>query len=152
MHSFGVAEVLVLLVFVLLILDSRRLHALAHGRSRREQPDGIPAGGNPDQVGLILRDIQMRRHVDWEDGAPGWEGLPEVLPVEEEDDLMVEEPDGLFADEAEDEPAGAEPNRALPVLWKPFAALLPSTLSDCQPAAMTSSPTATPEPATASAH
>ena len=151
MHSFGVTEVLVLLVFVLLILDSRRLHALATGRSRREQPDGIPAGGNPDQVGLILRDIQMRRHVDWEDGALGWEGLPEILPVEEHDDLLlVEESDDLFADDSDDEPV-SEPNRALPVLWKPFPAILPAAVGNCQPASTTSSPTATRPPATTAA-
>jgi hypothetical protein len=152
MRSFGVADVLVLLMFVLLVLDSRRLHALATGRGRREQADGIPVGGNPDQVGLTLRDIQLRRHVDWEDGALGWEGLPEILPVEEED-LFAEECEDLVA-EADTTPAAAEPNRALPVLWKPFPALLPAAAtvrSDCQPVSTTSSPTVTRPPATTAA-
>ena len=83
MQSLGAAHLLVIVVLVVLALDSRRLRALARsgGRSRRE-PDsgrGIPPGANPDRVGLPLVQIQMRHHVDWQDGGIGWEG-PEILP------------------------------------------------------------------------
>ncbi|MGH9008321.1 MAG: hypothetical protein ACRDYF_00565, partial [Acidimicrobiia bacterium] len=86
MRSLGAAHLIMLLVFVVLVLDSRRLHALARstGRARRDSQSGIPAGANPDQVGLPLRQIQMRIHVDWQDGGIGWEG-PEVLPADEFD-------------------------------------------------------------------
>lgn len=116
MRSFGAVHLLVLVVLVVLALDSRRLHALARttGRGRRDSIGAptIPAGANPDQVGLPLRQIQMRHHVDWQDGGLGWEG-PEILPVEEPDVAPV------------DEDTGPEvgPNRALPVLWQPFPAL-----------------------------
>jgi hypothetical protein len=88
MQTFGAADLLILLVFVVLVLDSRRLHALARSK-RRGRPSttgpGFPPGANPDRAGLTLRDIQMRRHVDWEDGGLGREG-PEILPAEESED------------------------------------------------------------------
>ena len=74
---------------------------------------GIPAGANPDQVGITLRQIQMRTNRDWQDGGFGWDG-PEILPVVESDDPTVD---------ATTQPA-PEQNRFLPVLWKPFPALL----------------------------
>ena len=121
MQSLGAAHLLVIVVLVVLALDSRRLHALARsgGRSRRE-PDGgrgIPPGANPDRVGLPLVQIQMRHHVDWQDGGIGWEG-PEILPADE--------PETTFPE--------PEPNPALPVLWKPFPALLPVRASAERPA------------------
>jgi hypothetical protein len=75
----------------------------------------------------------MRVHVDWEDGGIGWDG-PEILPAEEPDDEPVDddELDGLFFDYSDDEPVDADPvpsagpDSALPVLWKPFPALLPA--------------------------
>ncbi len=76
----GAAQLIMLLVVVVLVLDSRRLRAL----TRRARRDSIPAGGNPDRVGLTIRQIQMRTHVDWEDGGAGWEG-PEILPADESD-------------------------------------------------------------------
>ena len=87
MKSFGAADLLVLLVFVVLILDSRRLHAFARstGRARHDLTAGIPAGAHPDRVGLTLRHIQMRHHVDWEDGGIGWDG-PEILPTDESEE------------------------------------------------------------------
>jgi hypothetical protein len=112
MRSLGATHLLVLALFVVLTLDSRRLHALARltSRGRKDlQPDrGIPAGAHPDRVGLPLAQIQMRTNVDWQDGGAGWDG-PEVLPVEESEDGQVDDP-------------GPEPrhNPALPVLWKPF--------------------------------
>jgi hypothetical protein len=116
MRSLGAAHLLVLVGFVVLVLDSRRLHALArsNGRGRRDSISGhgLPAGANPDQVGLPLRQIQMRIHVDWQDGGIGWEG-PEILPVDE--------PDGAPVDT--DTTPDDEPNPARPVLWKPFPAL-----------------------------
>jgi hypothetical protein len=114
MHSLGGMHLLVLLVFVVLVLDSRRVRALvgSAGRDRRDSGSGqgMPAGVDGDRVGLPLGQIQMRIHVDWEDGGIGWEG-PEILPVDEPP---------AEADAA----AGAEPNPALPVLWKPFPAFL----------------------------
>ncbi len=82
MRSLGATHLIMLLVFVVLVLDSRRLRDLA--RRRRESRLGIPAGGNPDRVGLTLRQIQMRTHVDWQDGGAGREA-PEVLPADESD-------------------------------------------------------------------
>lgn len=83
MRSLGAIPILMLLVLVVLALDSRRLHALARStvRDRRATEVRIPAGANPDRVGLTLRQIQMRIYVDWEDGGIGWEG-PEILPAE----------------------------------------------------------------------
>ena len=83
----GAAQLIMLLVVVVLVLDSRRLRALTR-RARRDSQIGIPAGGNPDRVGLTLREIQMRTHVDWQDGGIGWEG-PEVLPADESDGAMA---------------------------------------------------------------
>ena len=72
MPSLGVPHLLVLLVLVALVFDSRRLHGLVRstGRSRRQSrlDRGIPPGTNPDQVGITLRQIQMRNHVDGRDG------------------------------------------------------------------------------------
>ena len=69
MRSLG--AMFILLVFVVLVLDSRRVRALvrAKGGSRRASRPGIPAGANPDQVGLPLRQIQMRIPVDRQDGG-----------------------------------------------------------------------------------
>ena len=116
MRSLGSTHLLMLAAFVVLVLDSRRFHALARltGRSRRDPrraARGIPAGAHPDQVGLPLRQIQMRTNVDWQDGGIGWDG-PEILPAEEP------------ADDPADAPEEPEPNRFLPILWKPFPALL----------------------------
>ena len=95
MQTFGAAELLVVLVFAVLLLDSRRLRALARSnrRSGRLSTPGqaIPPGANPDRAGLTLRDIQMRRHVDWQDGGVGWEG-PEILPADESDDAPRQPP------------------------------------------------------------
>jgi hypothetical protein len=84
MPSPGPADLVLLLVFVLLVLDSRRLRALASGRRRRAAAagTGIPAGPGSDQVGLTLRRIQLRQFVDGDDGGTRWPDL-EVLPVEE---------------------------------------------------------------------
>jgi len=146
MRSLGAPHLLMLLVLVLLALDSRRLHTLARsstGRGRRDpgRDQGIPAGANPDQVGLPLRQIQMRHHVDWQDGGAGWEG-PEILPGDGTDALSDSiECDGSGggpAAAALDGPAGdrdqapeaaqhpaleAAARPALPVLWQPFPAL-----------------------------
>ena len=85
---FGAAHLLVLVVFVGLALDSRRLHGLARsrGRGRRDaiSRQEIPPGADADRVGLPLSQIQMRHRVDWQDGGRGWEG-PEILPVAEPD-------------------------------------------------------------------
>jgi hypothetical protein len=114
MQSLGAAHVVMLLVLVVLAFDSRRLHALARStaRARRDPQPGIPPGANPDQVGLPLRQIQMRIHVDWQDGGIGWDG-PEVLPADEVDDATV------LADATPE----ALTSQALPVLWNPFRAL-----------------------------
>lgn len=130
MRSLGAIPLILIVVLVALALDSRRLHALARstGRPRRQAPDPIPAGANPDKVGLTLRDIQMRINVDWQDGGMGWDG-PEILPVDELDDALDEE----FEDAAElDEAIGPEnvTSQYLPVLWKPFLALPPAGQSD----------------------
>jgi hypothetical protein len=95
MQSLGAVPLVMLLVLVVLALDSRRLHALARSkvRARREMKGSIPAGSNPDRVGLTLRQIQMRTHVDWEDGGGGWDG-PEVLPADESDKAPAGEVDG----------------------------------------------------------
>jgi hypothetical protein len=109
MRSLGFTHLLLLGAFVVLVFDSRRLHTLARWTGRGRQlftsGRGIPAGANPDQVGLPLRQIQMRANVDWQDGGVGWEG-PEILPPYE----------------PEPEPPVGE-SRSLPVLWKPFPAL-----------------------------
>ncbi len=115
MHSFGGIHLLVLALFVVLVLDSRRLRAVvgSAGRDQRAAAGGgpgIPSGVDGDRVGLPLAQIQMRIHIDWEDGGIGWDG-PEILPADEP------------PAEAEVAPA-EEPNRALPVLWQPFPAFL----------------------------
>jgi hypothetical protein len=110
MRSLGASHLLMLLAFVVLVLDSRRFRTLARLTGRGRRPSAaraIPPGENPDQVGLPLRQIQMRSNVDWEDGGAGWEG-PEILPDVEDD-----------PDEAEEEPPSF-----LPVLWKPVPELL----------------------------
>lgn len=146
MRSLGAPHLLMLLVLVLLALDSRRLHTLARsstGRGRRDpaRDQGIPAGANPDQVGLPLRQIQMRHHVDWEDGGAGWEG-PEILPADGADEVT----DSIEGDGGDDEsrPAPdadtapeAEQRPALPVLWKPFPALPAAGASGVWPQADT---------------
>lgn len=136
MRSLGAADLLVVLVFVALLLDSRRLHALARsmGRAGRDsvREHTIPAGANADHAGLSLRHIQMRVHVDWQDGGIGWEG-PEILPVDEADDTPVDDPAGHPADAG---PPETEPS-ALPVLWKPFPALPPAGATGGWPLAET---------------
>jgi len=112
------AHDLLVLMFVALVLDSRRFRALVRlvdrGRRRSTKEGGIPPGADPTRVGLPLRQIQMRNHVDWQDGGIGWDG-PEVLPV----------------DDSADEPAdtgdvsATESPSMLPVLWKPFPMFLP---------------------------
>jgi hypothetical protein len=123
MESLGAAHLLVLVVLVVLVLDSRWLHALARsaGRGRRDTVSGhgIPPGANPDRVGLTLGQIQMRHHVDWLDGGIGWDG-PEILPVDEPDVAPFGECDGAPLDD--DSPPEPQPNR-LPVLWQPYPVL-----------------------------
>jgi hypothetical protein len=124
MQNLGAGHLLVLVIFVALVLDSRRLHALARSatRGRRDSigGQGIPPGANPDRVGLGLGQIQMRHHVDWLDGGTGWEG-PEILPVDEPEVAPIGESDGGPADGGPSpEP---QPSRALPLLWEPFPAL-----------------------------
>ena len=113
MHSLGGIHLFVLALFVVLVLDSRRLRAVVGSAGRGQRAagggPGIPSGVDGDRVGLPLGQIQMRIHVDWEDGGIGWDG-PEILPA---DEPAV----------AEVAPA-VEPNRALPVLWQPFPAFL----------------------------
>jgi hypothetical protein len=125
MRSLGAAHLLTLGLFVVLVLDSRRLHALARFTGRRRDPlprQGIPGGANAERVGIPLGLIQMRINVDWQDGGLGWEG-PEILEVDEYEDQDDDD------DEDEDGPAGddtaapAGPSLFLPVLWKPFPAL-----------------------------
>ncbi|MEW6472890.1 MAG: hypothetical protein AB1679_11515 [Actinomycetota bacterium] len=145
MQSLGAADLLVLVVFVALVLDSRRLRALARsavgGRRDSSADRGIPPGANPDQAGLPLRQIQMRLQIDWEDGGAGWDG-PEILPAHESGDAPADAPvDAAPTPEA-------EPNRALPVLWRPF---LPLLAGGDQPTSTTSSPTATRPRATTAA-
>ncbi|MCA1843841.1 MAG: hypothetical protein LC792_11785 [Actinobacteria bacterium] len=63
MQSLGITHFLVLAALVALVLDSRRLNGLARWRRGRRpftSGRGIPAGGDPDRVGLTLRQIQMR--------------------------------------------------------------------------------------------
>ncbi len=86
MPSPSPADLLVLVVFVLLVLDSRRLRALAGSRRARRDPavaTGIPTGAGSDQLGLTLRRIQIRRLVDGEDGGTRWPDL-EVLPADDD--------------------------------------------------------------------
>jgi hypothetical protein len=75
MRSFGVTQFLVLALFVVLLLDSRRLNVVSRltGRGRRgfTSGRGIPPGANPDQVGLTLRQIQMRPHRDRPNSVEG---------------------------------------------------------------------------------
>ncbi len=122
MESLGAVPLVMLVVLVVLALDSRRLHALARSkvRDRRETKGGIPPGANPDQVGLPLRQIQMRIHVDWEDGGVGWEG-PEILPADEVDEAHFSE----FSDATDvvDVSPEAQTSETMPVLWRPFPAL-----------------------------
>jgi hypothetical protein len=112
MQSPGVADLVLFVVFVVLVLDSRRLRTLARSKARGGRPStsghGIPPGANPDQVGLPLRQIQMRHHVDWQDGGLAWDG-PEILPADQAADTEA--------------PSDPEPSRRLPVIWKPFPAL-----------------------------
>ena len=114
MHSLGGTHLLVLALFVVLVLDSRRLRAVvgSAGRDHRTAGGGpgIPSGVDGDRVGLPLGQIQMRIHVDWEDGGIGWDG-PEILPADELPAVGEVAPP-------------AEPNRALPVLWQPYPAFL----------------------------
>jgi hypothetical protein len=90
MQSLGAVHLVMVLVLVVLALDSRRLHAWARStrRTRRDTQTGIPPGASPDQVGLPLGQIQMRIHVDWQDGGLGWEG-PEILPADESDGALL---------------------------------------------------------------
>jgi hypothetical protein len=98
MRSLGVTDLLVLVMFVVLVLDSRRLRSLARapGRSGRDvtMEAGMPAGSDPDLVGITLRQIQLRRYVDSEDGGVGWDG-PEILPLDEDDEDEVEDEESL---------------------------------------------------------
>lgn len=107
MQTFGAADLLVLLVFVALVLDSRRLRSLARSKRRgRLSATGqsISSGANPDRAGLTLRDIQMRRHVDWADGGLGWEG-PEILPADESEGLPRRAPSTTSSSTATRPPA-----------------------------------------------
>lgn len=65
----NLVAMLVVLAFVVLVLDLRRLRALVRskGGARRDVRAGIPAGTHPDQVGLPLRQIQMRIPLDRQD-------------------------------------------------------------------------------------
>ena len=116
MRSLGIFNLLFLALFVALVLDSRRLNTLARsaGRSRRlfTSGRGIPPGANPEQVGITLRQIQMRSNRDWQDGGYGWDG-PEVLPADDADEARAR---------AAAKPP-AEDGRFLPVLWRPFPGL-----------------------------
>jgi hypothetical protein len=116
MGSLGATHLVVIVVLVALAVDSRRLHDLARATRRTRRGGGwergIPPGANPDQVGITLRQIQMRIHVDWQDGGIGWDG-PEILPGDDADDDPVEDAEPV------DPPA---PAGAL-VLWQPFRAL-----------------------------
>lgn len=110
MPSLSGTHLLVLVVLVVLVFDSRRLRGLARS-IRGSQPErGMPPGANPNQVGITLRQIQMRKHVDWQDGGIGWDG-PEVLPIDEADGT------------APPSTADTDLFPALPVLWEPFRAL-----------------------------
>ena len=64
MFSVGVPEFLGLVVLSLLIFGSRRFPKAPRsaGETRRAFPatTRIPAGDNPDQIGLPLRQIQLR--------------------------------------------------------------------------------------------
>jgi hypothetical protein len=127
MKRLSAPDLLVFVAFLALVLDSRRFRALARstGQDRRRSVSGrgIPAGASPEQVGLPLRQIQMRIHVDWQDGGIGWQG-PEVLPVNEPEDAPVGENTTA---------PGAEPNRSMPVLWTPFPALPQAGATGCWP-------------------
>ncbi len=129
MRSLGLADLLVLLLFAVLVFDSRRLHALARSRgwSRRDSTSGpgIPDGSNPDQVGLSLRHIQMRHHIDWQDGGLGREG-PEILPVDADDTPIGDDPPVEAATPVDAEPPEVEPTPAQPIPWKPFLPALPA--------------------------
>ena len=69
MRSLG--AIFLLLAFVVLMLDSRRFRALvrSNGWRRHDPQAGMPAGANPDRVGLTLRQIQMRIPADRQDGG-----------------------------------------------------------------------------------
>jgi len=113
MHSFGGTHLLVLALVVVLVLDSRRLRAVVGSAARHRRAaggGGIPAGVNGDRVGLPLGQVQMRIHVDWEDGGIGWDG-PEILPADDPPAATGTRPP-------------ADRNRLLPVLWKPYPAFL----------------------------
>ena len=64
MRSLAVTQLLVLILVAGVVIDLRRFNALARRAPRRRRGftsgRGIPAGANPDQVGLTLRQIQMR--------------------------------------------------------------------------------------------
>ncbi|HET9772150.1 MAG TPA: hypothetical protein VFS16_14755 [Acidimicrobiia bacterium] len=81
------ADLLVLIMFVLLVLDSRRLRSLASGRCRRDVAGtGIPAGSASDQVGLTLGRIQLREFVDGSDGGARWPDLEVLCDDDDHDD------------------------------------------------------------------
>ncbi len=130
MHSFGGTHLLVLALVVVLVFDSRRLRTVVGSASPHRRGAaggaGIPAGVNGDKVGLPLRQVQMRIHVDWEDGGIGWDG-PEILPADDvpADDVPADDVPAvdLPADDPVTPPV-AEPSRLLPVLWKPYPAFL----------------------------
>ena|GEM_PF-4566607 len=120
MHTFGGTHLLELALVVVLVLDSRRLRAVV-GSAARHRRDAtgradIPAGVNGDKVGLPLGQVQMRIHVDWEDGGIGWDG-PEILPA---DDPPAGDPP------AGDLPAGDLPAGDLPAGDPPSAGDLPA--------------------------
>ena len=73
MRSLGVTQLLVLILVLGVVIDLRRFNARPRvtGRRRRgfTSGRGIPAGADPDQVGLPLRQIQMRTHSRRRDGS-----------------------------------------------------------------------------------
>ena len=74
MRGFAVTQLLVLILVAGVVIDLRRFKAMSR-RSTPRRPRGftsgwgIPAGANPDQVGLTLRQIQMRTHSRRHDGS-----------------------------------------------------------------------------------
>jgi hypothetical protein len=138
MHSLGAGHLLVLVVFVALVLYSRRLHALGRpaGRRRRDSVSGqgIPPGANPDRVGLPLGQIQMRHHVDWLDGGMRREG-PEILPVDEPDVAPFAGSDCAAVDN--DSCPEPQPSAAWPLPREPFPALAAAGAAEDRPQAET---------------
>ena len=139
MPSLGAAHLFLGLVIVGLVYDSRRLRALARLTGRTRHDPGGPAlpDGNLDRVGLPLRLVQMRINVDWADGGAAWEG-PEVLPDEGLEDEPAPRSDlSLFGEDdvpsIAEHAAGPGVGSLLPVLWKPFPALLPGSGADEHP-------------------